>query len=516
MTATPATDHIQIFDTTLRDGEQTPGVSFSFDERIKIAKQLEKWGVDIIEAGFPASSTGSFESVKAIAETLTNTAVCGLARCVKKDIDAVYEATKPAAMPRIHVFVATSPIHLESKLKMTQEEVLASIKEHVAYAREYFDVVQFSPEDATRTELPFLIECVQTAVDAGASVINIPDTVGFAYPSEYGAIFKKLREEIRTDREIVYSAHCHDDLGLAVANSMAAIENGANRIEGTINGIGERAGNTALEEVALGLHVRQDHYGTTTRIQLQETKQTSDLISRYAGIRVPKNKAIVGQNAFSHESGIHQDGVLKNPETYEIMTPQLVGVQSTELPLGKLSGKHAFSENLSALGYDIDPEEQKVLFKQFKSVADKKKSVTDRDIHALIQGTEHEQNAMFQVSQLQVQFVSNGLQSAVVVIKDRDGHTYQDSSIGTGSIVAVYNAVDRIFNEETELLDYTIDSVTEGTDSQAEVRVQLKVNGYTVTGIGIDHDVLFASAKAYVEAHAKYASEQAQKEGVEA
>jgi 2-isopropylmalate synthase len=506
--------HIQIFDTTLRDGEQTPGVNFSFEERLKIAQQLEKWGVDIIEAGFPASSTGSFKSVEAIAKTLTTTAVCGLARCVKSDIDAVYEATKEAAIPRIHVFVATSPIHRDSKLKMSQDEVLESIKEHVAYAKQYFEVVQFSPEDATRTEPDFLLKAVQTAVDAGASVINIPDTVGFSYPTEYGKIFKTLIETIESDHEVIYSAHCHDDLGLAVANSMAAIENGAKRIEGTLNGIGERAGNTALEEVALGLYVRQDHYQNQSKINLAETKQTSDLIARYAGIRVPKNKAIVGQNAFSHESGIHQDGVLKNPETYEIMTPQLVGVKTTELPLGKLSGKHAFAEKLTALGYDVEPEEQKALFKQFKEIADKKKAVTDRDIHALIQGTSHEQSSSYQVDTLQLQFVSNGLQSAVVVIKDKDGNTYQDSSIGTGSIVAVYNAVDRIFDRETELLDYTIDSVTEGSDAQAEVHVQLKIGDQFVTGVGIDHDILLASCKSYVEAQAKYVNESTEKEGI--
>lgn len=506
--------HIQIFDTTLRDGEQTPGVNFSFDERLKIAKQLEKWGVDIIEAGFPASSTGSFKSVEAISRALTTTAVCGLARCVKKDIDAVYEATKEAAKPRIHVFIATSPIHRDSKLMMSKEEVLASIKEHVSYAKQYFDVVQFSPEDATRTEPSFLIECVQTAVDAGASVINIPDTVGFSYPKEYGQIFKTLQESITTNHEVIYSAHCHDDLGLAVANSMAAIENGAKRIEGTLNGIGERAGNTALEEVALGLYVRQDHYNNQTKINLEETKQTSDLIARFAGIRVPRNKAIVGQNAFSHESGIHQDGVLKNPETYEIMTPQLVGVKTTELPLGKLSGKHAFAEKLTALGYDVEPENQKTLFKQFKTIADKKKSVTDRDIHALIQGTEHEQNAIYKVETLQLQFVSNGLQSAVVVIKDKDGNTYQDSSIGTGSIVSVYNAVDRIFDRKTELIEYRIDSVTEGTDAQAEVHVQIKIDDQIVTGVGIDHDILLASCKSYVEAHAKYVANTHEEEGI--
>ena len=423
--------HIQIFDTTLRDGEQTPGVNFSFDERLSIAKQLEKWGVDVIEAGFPASSTGSFKSVEAISKTLTTIAVCGLARCKKSDIDAVYEATKCATKPRVHVFIATSPIHLEHKLKMTQEEVLESIKEHVSYAKSLFDVVQFSPEDASRTDQSFLIKSVQTAVDAGATIINIPDTVGYSYPSEYGAIFKSLITNVKSEKEIIYSAHCHDDLGMAVANSLAAIENGAKRIEGTVNGIGERAGNTALEEITLALYVRKDHYGIETKLKLEQTKLTSELI-----------------------------------------------------------------------------------FKQFKAVADKKKSVSDRDIHAMIQGSEHEQNAMYQVENLQLQYVSNGLQSAVVVIKDKKGHIYQDSSIGTGSIVAIYNAVDRIFKKDSELIDYRIDSVTEGTDAQAEVHVELVIENQHVNGIGIDHDILQASCKAYVDAHAKYISEYELKEGI--
>ncbi len=495
--------HIQIFDTTLRDGEQTPGVSFSFEERLKIAEQLEKWGVDVIEAGFPASSQGSFDSVKAIAQTLKKTTVTGLARCREADIDAVYEATKDAVSPSIHVFIATSPIHLKYKLKMTEDEVLAAITKYVTYAKERFVVVQFSPEDATRTPLPFLIQSVQAAVDAGATVINIPDTVGYTFPTEYGYIFKTLIEKVKTTQPITYSAHCHDDLGLAVANSMAAIENGATRIEGAVNGIGERAGNTALEEVALGLYVRQDHYQIQSRINLELTKQTSDLVARYAGLRVPRNKAIVGKNAFSHESGIHQDGFLKNPETYEIMTPQLVGVKNTELPLGKLSGKHAFQEKLKALGYNIDVEEQKTLFKSFKDIADKKKHVTDQDIHALIQDSEHDKHAQYHLDSLQLQFVSNGLQSAVVVIKDNDGQVYQDSSIGTGSILAIYNAVDRIFKVETALLDYRIDAVTEGSDAQAEVHVRIEVNGQEYTGIGFDHDIIYASCKAYVEAVAK-------------
>lgn len=499
--------HIQIFDTTLRDGEQTPGVSFSFDERLTIAKQLEKWGVDVIEAGFPASSEGSFKSVQAISQALTKTAVVGLARCKKSDIDAVYEATKETKYPQLHVFIATSPIHLEHKLKMTQEEVLEQITENVAYGKSLFDVVQFSPEDATRTDLDFLIKSVQTAVDAGATVINIPDTVGYSYPTEFGNIFKVLLENVKSDQEIIYSAHCHDDLGLAVANSMAAIENGAKRVEGTINGIGERAGNTALEEVALGLYVRKDHYGIETRLELGRTKETSDLISRFAGIPVPRNKAVIGQNAFSHESGIHQDGFLKNRETYEIMTPQLVGIQTSELPLGKLSGKHAFAEKLKQLGYEVSPEKQVELFKQFKSIADKKKNVSDYDVHALVQGHYHETNAAYHVENLQLQFVAEGVQSAVVQLRDNDGKQYQSAATGTGSILAVYNAVDLIFDAESELLNYQISSVTEGSDAQAQVNVELSIDGRSYYGIGIDHDVLLASCKAYVEAYSNHIAE---------
>lgn len=506
-------NHIQIFDTTLRDGEQTPGVSFSFEERIAIAQQLEDWGVDVIEAGFPVSSDGSFKSVQSIAQTLNKATVLGLARCRKPDIDAVYEATREAVSPSIHVFIATSPIHLEHKLKMSEDEVLDAIQEHVSYASTLFDTVQFSPEDATRTPLPFLIQCVQTAVDAGATVINIPDTVGYTYPTEYGHIFKSLIDRIRTDVPITYSAHCHDDLGLAVANSMAAIENGATRIEGTVNGIGERAGNTALEEVVLGLYVRQDHYNATTQINFEKTKHTSDLIARYSGIRVPRNKAIVGKNAFSHESGIHQDGFLKHRETYEIMTPQMVGVKGTELPLGKLSGKHAFQEKIKNLGYRIEEEDQKSLFKAFKSIADKKKIVTDRDIHALIQGTEHEQHAQYQLEALQLQFVSTGVQSAVVILKDKNNQVYQDSSIGTGSIIAIYNAVDRIFNIKPELCDYRIEALTEGIDAQAEVHIRLKLGETEVTGIGFDHDILYASCKAYVEASSKLVTSPLKKVG---
>ena len=393
---------VEFLDTSLRDGEQTPGVNFSIKEKIAIAKQLEKWGISAIEAGFPAASPDSFTAVQEIAKVLTKTAVTGLARSVKSDIDACYEALKDAKYPQIHVFIATSPIHREFKLNKTKEEILEAIKEHVSYARSKFEIVEFSPEDATRTELDFLLQVVQTAVDAGASYINIPDTVGFTTPAEYGAIFKYLIDHIKTDREIIYSPHCHDDLGMAVANSLAAVKNGARRVEGTINGIGERAGNAALEEVAVALNIREDYFQVESPVVLNETINTSELVSRYSGIPIPKNKAVVGGNAFSHESGIHQDGVLKNPLTYEIITPELVGVKSNSLPLGKLSGRHAFVEKLHELGLEFTEEDIKPLFAKFKSLADKKHEITDADIRALVAGTAVENPEGFQFNDLRL------------------------------------------------------------------------------------------------------------------
>ena len=350
---------VEFFGTSLRDGEQTPGVNFSIKEKVAIAKQLEKWGISVIEAGFPAASPDSFEAVKQIAEAMTTTSVTGLARSVKSDIDACYEALKDAKYPQIHVFIATSPIHREFKLKKSKEEILEAVKEHVSYARSKFEVVEFSPEDATRTELDFLTEVVQTAVDAGASYINIPDTVGFTTPEEFARIFDHLTENIKSDHKVVFGVHCHDDLGMATANTLTAIKHGAGRVQGTVNGIGERAGNVALEEVAVALKIREDFFQATSDIVLNETMNTSELVSRFSGIPVPKNKAVVGGNAFSHESGIHQDGVLKNPQTYEIFTPELVGVKSNSLPLGKLSGRHAFVEKLKELELDFVEEDIK-------------------------------------------------------------------------------------------------------------------------------------------------------------
>jgi len=494
---------IQFFDTTLRDGEQTPGVNFNTKEKVQLALQLEKWGIDTIEAGFPIASEGDFQAVQAIAGAVTKMTVAGLARCQKKDIDRAYEALHQAVDPQIHVFLATSEVHRQYKLNMTKAEVLASIKEHVAYARERFEKVQFSPEDATRTDKAFLLEAVQTAIDAGATIINVPDTVGFTNPTEYGALFAYLIANIKSEQPIIFSSHCHDDLGMATANALAAIENGADRVEGTINGIGERAGNTALEEVALALHIRNDFYQATSNIKLNETKRTSDLVARLSGITVPKNKAIVGGNAYAHESGIHQDGVLKNPETYEIITPQLVGVQTNSLPLGKLSGRHAFVDKMQQLGYQFDQEETNELFKRFKELADKKKQVTEQDLLALVADQGRSQEGGCELDAVQLQYVSNGHQGAVVsIIKDEEKQVA--SAIGAGSIQAIYNSIDQIFQQQPKLLNYEITALTSGEDAQAEVHVVIECQetNEKISGIGLDFDVLQASAKAYVQASA--------------
>ena len=494
---------VEFLDTSLRDGEQTPGVNFSIKEKIAIAKQLEKWGISAIEAGFPAASPDSFKAVQEIAKAMKKTAVTGLARSVKSDIDACYEALKDAKYPQIHVFIATSPIHREFKLYKSKEEILEAIKEHVSYARSKFEIVEFSPEDATRTEIEFLLQVVQTAVDAGATYINIPDTVGFTTPEEYGAIFKYLIENVKTNRQIIYSPHCHDDLGMAVANSLAAVKNGAGRVEGTINGIGERAGNAALEEIAVALNIRQDYYQVETSIVLNETINMSEMVSRFSGIPIPKNKAVVGGNAFSHESGIHQDGVLKNPLTYEIITPELVGVKSNSLPLGKLSGRHAFVEKLRELALDFTEEDIKPLFDKFKSLADKKQEITDADIRALVAGTMVENPEGFHFDDLQLQTHAENNIEATVRLSNLDGEKVDFNATGQGSVEAIFNAIDKFFNQSVRLVSYTIDAVTDGIDAQARVLVTVE-NKDTETifnAAGIDFDVLKASAIAYINAN---------------
>ncbi|NQG96920.1 2-isopropylmalate synthase [Streptococcus suis] len=494
---------IEFLDTSLRDGEQTPGVHFTIKEKIAIAKQLEKWGISAIEAGFPAASPDSFEAVQAIAKVLTKTAVSGLARSVKSDIDACYEALKDAKFPQIHVFIATSPIHREFKLNKSKEEILAAIKEHVTYARSKFEVVEFSPEDATRTELDFLLEVVQTAVDAGASYINIPDTVGFTTPEEYGYIFRYLIEHVKSDRDIHFSPHCHNDLGMAVANTLSAIKNGAGRIEGTINGIGERAGNAALEEVAVALEIRSDFYDVQSPIRLAETVNTSEMVSRFSGLSIPKNKAVVGGNAFSHESGIHQDGVLKNPLTYEIITPELVGFTSNSLPLGKLSGRHAFAKKLEELQLDVDEVELQTLFIKFKNLADKKQQITNADIRALVAGVTVENVDGFHFADLKLVSHKDETITASVTMVNQEEESVELVADGKGSVEAIFNAIDQFFNHAVRLDTFNIDAITDGIDAQASVNVSVEnIQTDTIFNAnGIDFDVLKAAAKAYIHAN---------------
>ena len=493
---------VEFLDTSLRDGEQTPGVNFH-QEKIAIARQLEKWGISAIEAGFPAASPDSFTAVQEIAKVLKKTAVTGLARSVKFDIDACYEALKDAKYPQVHVFIATSPIHRKYKLNKSKEEILEAIKEHVSYARSKFEVVEFSPEDATRTELDFLLQVVQTAVDAGASYINIPDTVGFTTPEEYGAIFKHLIENVKTDRQIIYSPHCHDDLGMAVANSLAAVKNGAGRVEGTINGIGERAGNAALEEIAVALNIRQDYYQAETSIVLNETINTSEMVSRFSGIPVPKTRLWSVAMPFLTNLVFTKMESLKNPLTYEIITPELVGVKSNSLPLGKLSGRHAFVEKLRELALDFTEEDIKPLFAKFKALADKKQEITDADIRALVAGTMVENPEGFHFDDLQLQTHADNDIEALVSLVNMDGEKVEFNATGQGSVEAIFNAIDKFFNQSVRLVSYTIDAVTDGIDAQARVLVTVE-NRDTETifnAAGLDFDVLKASAIAYINAN---------------
>lgn len=381
---------IQFFDTTLRDGEQTIGVNYSIEQKVQIAKQLEKWGVDVIEAGFPIASPEDFAAVTAVSKAVSKTMITGLARCRKGDIDACVKATADAKHKQIHVFIATSPIHREYKLHMSKEEVIASITEHVTYAKQFFDIVQFSPEDATRTELPFLAEAIQTAIDAGATVINVPDTNGYTNPHEFGQLFQYLQKHIRNFDEITFSSHCHNDLGMATANTLAAIENGATRVEGTVNGIGEHAGNVALEQIAANFYVRKDYFQCTDNIDLKQTKATSEMVSQFSEMPIANNQPVTGHNCFAIESGIHQDGYLKNRQTYEILTPEAVGMSSeTALPLGKLSGSHAVMVKLNGMGYtDVDRDAMKEIFPIFKRIADQSKLVSDDALKQMMAGIE--------------------------------------------------------------------------------------------------------------------------------
>ncbi|MBY7144230.1 2-isopropylmalate synthase [Virgibacillus sp. NKC19-3] len=497
---------IKIFDTTLRDGEQSPGVNLNKLEKLEIAKQLERYGVDRIEAGFPATSEGDFNAVKTIAETLKSTSVTGLARAVKSDIDACWGALKNTKEPCVHIVIATSPIHMKYKLKQTPEEVLNTSVEMVSYASQNFSQIEWSAEDASRSDLDFLARIIEKVIDAGATVINLPDTVGYATPQEYGYMFRYMKENVPNIDRARLSCHCHNDLGMAVANSIAAVENGATQIEGAINGIGERAGNVSIEEVAVALKVRADAYKHTTGIQLDETKRTSDLVAKLTGMYVQSNKAIVGRNAFSHESGIHQDGVLKNPSTYEIITPEMVGVRSNTLFLGKHSGRHAFQDNVKKLGYDLSEEKLQEAFNEFKLLTDRKKDVTDEDLFTILMEVQTDMTKVdkYQLEMFQVQYGTANIPTATVRLKTPAGNAVETACTGTGSVEALYKTLDALIEEDLKLVDYQLNSVGGGKDALAEAHVQLEVNGEKVNGRGAAQDVIEASATAFLNGVNRY------------
>jgi 2-isopropylmalate synthase len=495
-------DSVRIFDTTLRDGEQSPGATLTRQEKVEIARLLEQMGVDIIEAGFPIASDGDFESVKTIAGEVTRSVVCGLARSTAKDVARAGEAVKDAAHPRIHVFCATSKIHRDHKLKKGREEIIRISTESVRQARQYTDDVEFSPEDASRTELDFLEEIVHAAIEAGATTINLPDTVGYATPHGYGEIFAHILRKLPIIRErgIILSSHCHDDLGLAVANSLAAVENGARQVECTINGIGKRAGNAALEEIVMALRTRRDFYNIDTRIDATRIYPASRMVSTLTGLTVQRNKAIVGENAFAHESGIHQDGVLKHRETYEIMDPATVGIPQNSLVLGKHSGRHAFKDRVTQLSYTLSDEQFEQAFVKFKALADKKKEVFDEDIEALVDDQLELTQGLWELAGLQVTSGSNTIPTATVTLKDVNGETIQDASIGDGPVDAIYSAIQRLTGIKVNLTDYRIRAVTKGKEALGEVQIELEHSGRKIRGRGLSTDILEASALGYIAA----------------
>ncbi len=499
---------VLIFDTTLRDGEQAPGASMNEREKMEIAFALERLGVDIIEAGFPIASKGDFNAVKSVANHIKSSVVCGLARCIKKDIDAAYEAVKHAKHPRIHVFLATSKIHLQYKLKMTEDEIVRVAVDCVQYAKDRIENIEFSPEDASRSEKDFLYRIIEKTIAAGATTVNIPDTVGYAMPSEYGKLIADIRNNVPNIEKAVISAHCHDDLGLAVANSLSAIRNGARQVECTINGVGERAGNASMEEIVMSLKTRPDMYeGCYTDIKTPEIYKISRTVSKATGFVVPPNKAIVGANAFRHESGIHQDGMLKERSTYEIMRPEDVGFTGTGLVLGKHSGRHAFKARLKSLGVELNDTQLDKAFERFKNVADKKKQVFDEDLIAII---EDQAKAIASVWELVSLVTTSGTDiSPKATVKLRaKGKTQEKSSSGDGPVDACYKAIDAITKMKGELLDYSIQSVTRGKDALGEVTIKVKFKDTSVIGHGANEDILVASAKAYLNAINKVLSHE--------
>ena len=492
-----------IFDTTLRDGEQSAGAGLTVDEKLVIAKQLEALGVDVIEAGFAVSSQGDFNAVSQIAETIKNCKVASLARVVEGDIDKAAQALEKASNPRIHTFVSSSAIHMEHQMRKDPEEIIDMAVKAVSKAKYYVDDVEFSPMDATRTDIDFLVTLLEATIEAGANTINIPDTVGYAVSKEFGESIKILRDRIRNIDNVIISVHCHNDLGLAVSNSLAAVENGARQIEGCINGLGERAGNAALEEVIMGLEVRKDHFNVETKVKTSEIGPTSRLVSNLFGFPMQANKAIVGQNAFRHSSGIHQDAFLKDKSTFEIMEPETVGWRGEALVLGKLSGRAGLKSRLNDLGYDFDNDQLNSLFIKFKDLADSKKEVTDIDLESLIleQSRYEAQKSYLELSSLEVNCGNKQKPKAKIEIINMDNKTITSESEGTGPVDAVCKAIDEIIDFDVKLTEFSVNSVTEGIDALGEVTIRIEnSNGITFTGTGSDPDIVVASAKAYLNA----------------
>lgn len=491
---------IIIFDTTLRDGEQSPGASLDIKAKIEIAKQLARLGVDVIEAGFPIASKGDFSAVHEVASIIKGPSICGLARARKEDIDACNEAVRSAAKPRIHVFLATSKIHMKYKLKKAKEEILRQAGEFVKYARNFCDDVEFSPEDASRSDVDFLCRVVETVIASGAKTVNIPDTVGYSIPMEFGALINTIKTKVPNANKAVLSVHCHNDLGLAVSNSLAAVQNGAEQVECTINGLGERAGNASLEEIVMAIKTRKDLFGRFTSINTKELYKTSRLVSKLTGIVVQPNKAIVGKNAFSHEAGIHQDGILKRRATYEIMKPEDVGFGGTRLVMGKHSGKHAFRDRLKKIGVELSDDDLIKAFERFKDLADKKKEIFDEDLLAIVEDEIISVPETYKISGFEYKSGKNVEPRAVIELTK--GNTVKkESSSGDGPVDACYKAIEKITGIKFNLMDYSLKSTTSGRDALGEVSVRvMSSGGIEVSGRGTSTDIVEASAKAYVNA----------------
>lgn len=490
---------VKIFDTTLRDGEQSPGASLDVNQKVEVARALESLGVDAIEAGFPVSSPGDFEGVRAVAKAVQQPVVAGLARCHKADIDAAAQALKRAKHPRIHVFLSTSPLHMKYKLKKSPAEVLRIATDLTRYARSLCRDVAFSPEDATRSDLSFLAKVVEAVIAAGATTVNIPDTVGYTTPGEFEAMIRELFRRVPNFGKVIVSVHCHNDLGMGTANSLAGVRAGARQVECTINGLGERAGNAALEEVVMALKTRAKYYGVKTNIRTREISRVSRLVSTATGMIVQPNKAIVGANAFAHEAGIHQDGIIKQRLTYEIMDAKDIGLKASRLVLGKHSGRHAVGKRLSDLGHKVTPEELQAIFRKFKDLGDKKKEIFDEDLLSLVEESTGAPREIYVLDHVQATSGSNMVPTAAVRLT-RDGQACHGSSTGDGPVDAVYKTIDHLVDRHPKLVHYAIQAITGGTDAQGEVKVQLAAHGQTVTGRGAHTDIIVASAKAYINA----------------